>query len=84
MADDEESISIRLERLRSTCAEGFARIDGQLAVIASRSDRTEKDIEDLQARISTLERRVWKAVGAAMVLAALFGFLPTLVQITHK
>lgn len=73
MAQPPDSIAIELERLRGTCAEGFARINGQLNVLVERSERTEKDIEQLSERVTALEQARWIALGAGTVLGIASG-----------
>lgn len=79
-----DNIAIELERLRGTCAEGFARINGQLDVLVERSDRTEKDIEALQIKVSALERARWAAMGAGTVLGIASGVVSTLLTNAGK
>ncbi|WP_242640642.1 hypothetical protein [Streptomyces kasugaensis] len=52
---------------------GFARVDGALALLVQRSDQTDRQLADLDARLDAVERRRWPlpAVGALTGLAAL-------------
>lgn len=79
-----DNIAIELERLRGTCAEGFARINGQLDVLVERSDRTEKDIEMLQEKVGALEKARWAALGAGSVLGIASGILSNLLLSSGK
>lgn len=56
-------VALELEKLRGTCAEGFAQVKGQLGVLVERSDRTDETLRNHDARISGLERRVWSVAG---------------------
>ncbi|MFD7669266.1 hypothetical protein [Streptomyces sp. NPDC059788] len=50
-----------------------ARVDGQLALLAQRSEQNERDAGDLQARVTRLEHSRWPlpSVAALTGLAAL-------------
>lgn len=52
-------ISLKLAELQRALEVGLARIDGQLALLVQRSNQTEKAVEDLEERITTLERSRW-------------------------
>jgi hypothetical protein len=84
MVPPPDNIAIELERLRGTCAEGFARINGQLDVLVERSDRTEQDIEKLQVKVATLERFQWVAVGAATILGTGAGIISNILSNSGK
>ncbi|MFI6337851.1 hypothetical protein [Streptomyces sp. NPDC050535] len=84
MSVPEASVAIELERLRGTVATGFAEVKGSLAVLVERSDRnerdlqqlrqdTEKDVSDLRTEIENLKRNRWPlpAVAALTGLVAL-------------
>ncbi|MDT0567931.1 hypothetical protein RM704_10685 [Streptomyces sp. DSM 3412] len=70
MTVPEASVAVELERLRGTVATGFAEVKGSLAVLVERSDRnerdlqqlrqdTEKDIGDLRADVEALKKGRW-------------------------
>lgn len=67
--DETGSVLLELERLRGAVNEGFATINGRLDSQLQRTDTAEKDIEKLEARVSTLEKKVWAASGLAAVLS---------------
>ncbi|MFF9034041.1 hypothetical protein ACF090_01025 [Streptomyces sp. NPDC014892] len=69
----EPSVAVELERLRGTMAEGFARIDGALALLVQRSDQTDGRLDELENRVDELETRRWPLpnVGALVGLAGL-------------
>ncbi|MER6010152.1 hypothetical protein [Streptomyces bluensis] len=52
-------IALELAELRRALEVGLARIDGQLALLVQRSDQIDKAIEELDARVTTLERTRW-------------------------
>ncbi len=54
MPDD---VALVIEKLRGDMATGFARLEGRLDLIAQSQDRTVKDLEDLDARVTALEAR---------------------------
>ncbi|PZT76033.1 MULTISPECIES: hypothetical protein [unclassified Streptomyces] len=68
------AVALELERLRGTLEAGFARADGQLALLVQRSDQTDKQLADHEARLDTLERSRWPlaSIGALTATAALF------------
>lgn len=70
-------MAVELERLRGTVATGFAEVKGSLSVLVERSDRnerdlqqlrhdTEKDVDELRADVEALKKTRWPiaAVGA--------------------
>lgn len=69
MTASPNDVAIELERLRGTCAEGFAQVKGSLAVLVERSDRTEADLRDLDARTASVEKLVWRIAGGSAVLS---------------
>ncbi|MFE7780632.1 hypothetical protein [Streptomyces nigrescens] len=65
----EGEVALALAELRSSLEVGLARIDGQLALLVQRSDQTDKAVEDLEERVTTLERGRWP-LPAITVLAS--------------
>ncbi|MGW1914339.1 hypothetical protein ACWCQS_27330 [Streptomyces sp. NPDC002076] len=55
----EGQVALALAELRSALEVGFARIDGQLALLVQRSDQTDKALEELEERVSALENTRW-------------------------
>jgi hypothetical protein len=59
---------------------GFARIDGQLALLVQRSDQTDKALEELEERVSALEQTRWPLQTIA-VLASITAVALTVVSL---
>ncbi|MBT2367523.1 hypothetical protein J7E88_19970 [Streptomyces sp. ISL-10] len=59
--------------LRRSIDVGLAHIDGHLALLAQRSDQTDRELTDLAARVKALEHARWPlpAVAALTALGAL-------------
>ncbi|WP_275560763.1 hypothetical protein [Streptomyces sp. 5-6(2022)] len=55
----EGQVALALAELRSALEVGFARIDGQLALLVQRSDQTDKALEELEERVTALENTRW-------------------------
>ncbi|MEX2984587.1 hypothetical protein [Streptomyces sp. C36] len=70
---DPTPVALELERLHRSVEVGFARLDGQLALLVQRSDQTDGRLGDLDARVDELERARWPlpSVAALVALAAL-------------
>ncbi|NYI05263.1 hypothetical protein [Allostreptomyces psammosilenae] len=75
-------VTVELISLRRTVEVGFTRIDGQLALLVQRSDRTDREIEEHDRRISSLERSRWPlpALGALTGIAGAVAALLALIQ----
>ncbi|MFD3926542.1 hypothetical protein [Streptomyces sp. NPDC058614] len=65
--------ALELAELRRALEVGLARIDGQLALIAQRSDQIDKAVDELDDRVTALERTRWPlpTSGVLTSLAAL-------------
>ncbi|MFE0649168.1 hypothetical protein ACFVZH_11315 [Streptomyces sp. NPDC059534] len=72
--NDPVAVALELERLRGTLEAGFARVDGSLALLVQRSDQTDKQLADHEARLDDLERSRWPLTSIA-ALTASAGFL---------
>jgi hypothetical protein len=53
----------------------LGEIKTSCAVLVERSDRTERDVRDLEVRTAALERRVWTASGVAAAFGGAAGWL---------
>lgn len=56
---EQQAVALELERLRGAMEAGFARVDGQLALLVQRSDQTDKQLADHERRLDALERTRW-------------------------
>ncbi|MFD7236470.1 hypothetical protein ACFWAT_14330 [Streptomyces syringium] len=66
---DPTSVALELERLHRSVEVGFARLDGQLALLVQRSDQTDGRLVDLDARVDDLERARWPLPSLAALVA---------------
>ncbi|MFD8726121.1 hypothetical protein ACFV2H_51515 [Streptomyces sp. NPDC059629] len=53
------TVILELAELRRALEVGLARIDGQLALLVQRSDQIDKALEELDGRVTALERSRW-------------------------
>ena len=78
---DDLNVAAELARLRGEMTTGFEVVKGRLDLIAQSQDRTARDVEDLEGRVTALEaRRVpWPLVaavsGAVSAVGAVAGYL---------
>ncbi|GHJ28587.1 hypothetical protein TPA0910_30200 [Streptomyces hygroscopicus subsp. sporocinereus] len=79
----EGQVALALAELRSALEVGFARIDGQLALLVQRSDQTDKALEELEERVSALEKTRWPLPTIA-VLASVTAVALTLVSLLMR
>lgn len=66
---DPAAVAVELERLRGTVETGFATVNGSLALVAQRTDQTDRILNDHEQRLDALERARWPLPS----LAALVG-----------
>ncbi|MFJ6553090.1 hypothetical protein ACIQNT_12640 [Streptomyces luteogriseus] len=78
----EGQVALALAELRQALEVGFARIDGQLALLVQRSDQTDKALEDLEERVSALEKTRWPLPTVA-VLASITAVVLTVFSLTR-
>lgn len=72
--DPDYSVAVESHaELRRGLDVGLARTDGRLALLAQRNDQTDKDVDDLAARVAALENARWPlpAVAALCSVGAL-------------
>ncbi|GAA3900095.1 hypothetical protein GCM10022244_07810 [Streptomyces gulbargensis] len=74
--NDPVAVALELERLRGTLEAGFARVDGSLALLVQRSDQTDRQLADHEARLDDLERARWPLT-SILAVAATMGVLLT-------
>ncbi|MEU5342997.1 hypothetical protein AB0I27_06665 [Streptomyces sp. NPDC050597] len=78
-----ESVAVELEKLRGTMAEGFARVDGALALLVQRGDQTDRQLADHDQRLDNLERSRWPLPSVAALVAVL-GLTLSVWQFAHR
>ncbi|MFH8793859.1 hypothetical protein [Streptomyces sp. NPDC017941] len=78
----EPSVAVELERLRGTMAEGFARVDGSLALLVQRGEQTDRALDDLDTRVQALERSRWP-LPSITALVAVISLTLTAWQLLH-
>lgn len=78
-----ESVAVELEKLRGTMAEGFARVDGALALLVQRGDQTDRQLTDHDQRLDALERARWPLPSLAALVAVL-GLALSVWQLAHR
>ncbi|MES9554770.1 MULTISPECIES: hypothetical protein [unclassified Streptomyces] len=66
---DPAAVAVELEKLRGTMETGFATVNGSLALVAQRTDQTDRILSDHEQRLDALERARWPLPS----LAALVG-----------
>ncbi|WP_406014316.1 hypothetical protein OG520_22095 [Streptomyces sp. NBC_00984] len=66
---DPAAVAVELEKLRGTMETGFATVNGSLALVAQRTDQTDRVLDDHEKRLDALERNRWPLPS----LAALVG-----------
>lgn len=80
------AVTVALERLRTELGAELGAIKTSCAVLVERSDRTTRDVQDLdarsarelrdvRARLAAVERRVWAASGAAAAIGGAAGWI---------
>lgn len=81
MAGESQGVAVELAQLRGAMETGFAKLEGQLALIAQQGADVRKDVDALEARVTALEARRWPlgpiaavsgATSAVVAAAALF------------
>lgn len=77
---EQAAVAVELERIRGTVEAGFARVDGQLALLVQRGDQTDRRLEDHETRLDRLERGRWP-LPAVSVLAAIAAVVVAIVAL---
>lgn len=80
---DPAAVAVELERMRGTMAEGFATVNGSLALLAQRTDQTDRRLEDHEQRLDALERARWPLPSIA-ALVGLVSLALALYQLSQK
>lgn len=66
---EQHSVAVELERLRGAVDTGFAKLDGRLDASLQRTGQIEKDVGDLEGRVTALERARWPLPSLAAVVS---------------
>lgn len=77
------AVALELERLRGTVEAGFTRVDGSLALVVQRNDQIEKQLDEHETRLDSLERARWP-LASMTALAAVSGLALTVYQLTGQ
>ncbi|MEU4178209.1 hypothetical protein [Streptomyces sp. NPDC026589] len=80
---DPAAVAVELEKLRGTMETGFATVNGSLALVAQRTDQTDRTLTDHEQRLDALERARWPLPSIA-ALVAVIGLALTLWQLAQK
>ncbi|MGC5343637.1 hypothetical protein [Streptomyces sp. DT171] len=80
---DPAAVAVELEKLRGTMETGFATVNGSLALVAQRTDQTDRILTDHEQRLDALERARWPLPSIA-ALVAVIGLALTLWQLAQK
>ncbi|WP_405195186.1 hypothetical protein [Streptomyces anulatus] len=80
---DPAAVAVELEKLRGTMETGFATVNGSLALVAQRTDQTDRILTDHEQRLDALERGRWPLPSIA-ALVAVIGLALTLWQLAQK
>ncbi|WP_329219266.1 hypothetical protein [Streptomyces microflavus] len=80
---DPAAVAVELEKLRGTMETGFATVNGSLALVAQRTDQTDRILTDHEQRLDALERARWPLPSIA-ALVAVIGLTLTLWQLSQK
>ncbi|MFE1378672.1 hypothetical protein ACFW6S_06980 [Streptomyces sp. NPDC058740] len=72
-------VALELERLRGVVEAGFARLDGQLALVVQRGDQVDRQLADHENRLDALEKTRWP-LPSVLALVAVIGLALTLWQ----
>lgn len=80
---DPAAVAVELEKLRGTMETGFATVNGSLALVAQRTDQTDRQLLDHEQRLDALERARWPLPSIA-ALVGLAGLVLALYQFTQK
>ncbi|MFD3790770.1 hypothetical protein [Streptomyces cyaneofuscatus] len=80
---DPAAVAVELEKLRGTMETGFATVNGSLALVAQRTDQTDRILSDHEQRLDALERARWPLPSIA-ALVAVIGLTLTLWQLSQK
>ncbi|AKH81120.1 hypothetical protein AA958_01855 [Streptomyces sp. CNQ-509] len=67
---DTSAVVSELAEIRRSLDVGLARIDGRLALLSQRSQQMEREIDELTARVTSLEHSRWPLPSIAALTGA--------------
>ncbi|MGW8849301.1 hypothetical protein ACWGNE_16105 [Streptomyces xiamenensis] len=65
------AVALELERVRRTIEVGFTKTDGALALLVQRSDQSDRQLDDHEQRLDSLERARWPLPSLAALVGAI-------------
>jgi hypothetical protein len=77
------AVTIELERLRRSVEVGFAEQAGSLALLVQRAGQTDRAVDDLDTRVTALEKARWPLPSIA-ALVGVSGLAVSLWQLAAK
>ncbi|WP_445396418.1 hypothetical protein ACSMX9_22515 [Streptomyces sp. LE64] len=76
-------VAVALAEIRGAIGEGFARVDGSLALVVQRHDQTDRALTDVEERVTALERARWPLPSIAALVGAV-GLILTVWQMATR
>jgi hypothetical protein len=67
---EQAAVALELAEIRRSVEVGFTEQRGQLALLVQRSDQTDRQIADHEARLDALEKSRWPLPSIAALVAA--------------
>jgi hypothetical protein len=68
-SSDPAAVAVALAEIRGEIATGFARTDGQLALLVQRGNQTDQKLSDHESRLDSLERARWPLPSLAAIVS---------------
>jgi hypothetical protein len=78
-AEPDLALELAISRLQGSVETKLAGIDGKLNMLIASDERTNAAVEDLQKRVTALEKTKWIAMGAGIFLGGGAGGLVQLI-----
>jgi hypothetical protein len=75
------ALELAITKLQAEMEKQFATVNGKLDLLTSEGARNAADIAALEARMSAVEKRVWIASGAAMLVGIV---VPWIIQLMNN
>jgi hypothetical protein len=61
-------LELAITKLQGSVDKNFAEVQGKLNMLVAADERTNAAVEELQKRVTALEKTKWLAIGAGVVL----------------